>query len=125
MKLVIKKPRGIASRTSSAHEYKLPTGDTIRVISKRLNETRTVLQDEAVSGRGVYADEVKVSTVYMVNKIKPDTPDELIYSETIEGDGDDERCLSLLGYYLADYDELQEARKIKRLIDLAKFVDVP
>ena len=40
------------------------------------------------------------------------------------GDGEkgDEACLAELGYYLADYDEMEEAKKIKRLVDIARFL---
>jgi hypothetical protein len=124
MAIVIPEPKGLAKRAASAHCYILPD-KLIQIKTKIITETEDSADDLIKPGEGPQNIELtKQSTEYVVYEILPgsNSPIQKLFEQTVEGQGSDEDCLAAMGYYLADYDELQEAKRIRRLVDISKFL---
>ena len=117
-KPIIKEPKGIAKRMSKLHDY--DNGHNILTIkTKIMTEKEIVTTDSIKKGEGPQNSEItKTSTLFTVI-FDYDKSEKTIQ---IDGEKGDEACLAELGYYLADYDEMEEAKKIKRLVDIARFL---
>lgn len=124
--IVISKPKGLAERDTKLHYYKLKGIGRVLIKTKQISEKSTAATDEDIPVR---SETVKVSTSYIVVSAPYSALPGANFAEppvaefTIEGAGNDESCLAHMGYYLADYDEIQEARRLKRLTDIAKFLE--
>ena len=126
MKPVIPKPKGLAERDTKSHYYKVKGLGRILIKTRVIKEKETGATDDPIP---VTTEQVKVSTSFTVVNAPYEAlsganlPGPSIAEFTLDGERDDEACLASLGYYLADYDEIQEARRLKRLVDIGKFLD--
>jgi hypothetical protein len=126
MKIVIPKPKGLAERDTKPHYYTLKGIGRVLIKTRQISEKSTAATDDDIP---VSSETVTVSTSFTVVPAPyaklPGANFEAppVAEFTIEGTGDDERCLAEMGYYVSDYDEMQEARRLKRLTDIAKFLE--
>jgi hypothetical protein len=122
-KLIIRKPKGIAQKQTNPHEYILPKIGLVVIHTRKIKESSTFSEKGPIPSN---VEETKTSTRFEILQLPLgiDGPKPVLLDEEVPGDKTDEDALALIGYYLSDYDELQEARKIRRLIDLARFVEI-
>jgi hypothetical protein len=119
-KIVIQKPKGLAKALSSAHQYKIPKIGSVAIHTKKIKESTSHTESD---GKPVplNVDETTESTSFQVHNI---ATKEIIFVGSCPGIVGDEECLSMMGYYLPTYDELQEAWRMKRIMDIGKLMDV-
>ena len=110
--IIIKHPKGLAYPATAPHTYQLKDQLVIIKAKKVTEEHTETIKLENIS-------ETKKSTVFSVFDV---TTNVEIIMMTLDGDKKDEDCLALMGWYLSDYDEQKEAQRIKRLVDIAKFL---
>ena len=105
-KIIISKPKGLADKMSQAHCYQLSKRESIQIITAKIitkNQEAEII-------------ETNFSLIFNPAREVPFGDIRML------GDKNDEDCLAALGYYLADWDEQEEAKKIRRLVDIGKFL---
>jgi hypothetical protein len=116
-KIFILKAKGIARALSFPHQYNIPSIGAVIIKTKRIKESTNRVEGEDAASINI--EETKDTTQYTVEKITDHT---VVYEGTMEGIAGDDQCLALMGYYLTSWDEEQEALKIRRLLEIAKFI---
>jgi hypothetical protein len=117
-KIIIADSKGIAVKTTNSHEYILPGIGRVLVKTKKIKETFAHTEGKEIP---INVEEEKISTYFGIERTETL---ELLFSQTVEREASDEDALASFGYYLADYDEMLEAYRMRRIIDLAKFVEI-
>jgi hypothetical protein len=117
----IPKSKGIAT-VGKPHYYSIRIkGEDapVSVVIKARQIKEHIERSDSQAGLPInYVDEV-TSTQLSIIRLSDNS---VIFEATTEGEAGDEWVLAQYGYYVTNFDETQEVKRMKRLIDLAKYL---